>query len=789
MDGQWEKLILAPREAGKFLTFCLQFGRSRTSAQARTMSTWQNEIRERLLELRRAIRRYLVLEGLAVVGVLLIGWFWLTYLIDVGYFQTTRLELPKGFRTFAVVAGLAVVCGSAIAWLFTRVLRPLRLESLALLVENRFPVFNGRLMSALNSYVSDGKAGVWMAERNVQDAADRLKDVDVMDVLNPIPLRRWASGAAALIVSVAIFGATNADAMSRWSDAYLRGRTGYWDRFRQTELKLAVVRQPGDVEVEFVDGTAKHARGSHLTLIASVPEGREIPERVVLSVRSVSAKSQAIDQEVPMTPSGDGRFRHTVLRVAEDVELFLTGGDYTTARPYYVDVVDPPHIDSAVLECVFPEYTGMNTAVNQTVAVQSSLVELPFGTRFTLRAKSNKPVESVALAGPDAEESGIAVGQADGSPQWSFIGQVGATEASEGIVFQSGRPVEITLRDTDGLTSTSPIELTLVPKVDAPPIVAARASGFGSSVTRKARLPYAGALADDYALAEAWFEYGVVVREETIETSRQPLGVDVPGRKEVVLSEADTALDLRPLGLSVGEQIRLAVAASDTNDLTGPGVGRSDSSVLTIVSDEELLALLYDKEMNLRKRFEEILEEVTGTRNDIRLAQQKAKDGGDNETWNQISAAAEQAVLSVRKNETETRSIIVLFEDIRAELVNNRVDTADMLNRIDRGIVGPLTNVISKDYPAAETDLLSARERTRREVAFDEVVRPLGAAEASLSRLVLNLEAVLEEMQRRQSFNESIEALIRLIELQKKLKEKTAERSVDDFFGDGDLFE
>lgn len=760
------------------------------------MSHWQDEIRDRLSELRSAIRRYLLLEGVAVVVVLLGAWFWLTYLVDVGYFGTTRLELPHGLRTAALVVGLGGIALAAGSWLFTRVWRPLQMDSLALLLERKFPEFNGRLMSALRSYVPEGDAAAMMAERNEQEAADRLRDVDVLEVLNPLPLRRWSMAAGALFVSVVVFGATNASGMGRWADAYLRGKTGYWDPFRKTEITLQLIRQPGDVEVAFEDGVAKHARGAHLTLIASVPEGREVPDRVTLTVRSVGSRGEAIDQEIPMTPSGVGRFRHTVLRVVDDLRIDLTGGDYTTTEPYYVDVVDAPRLDGVELVCTFPDYTGLNDDANRVVPVQSNTVELPYGTHVQIQARANKPLQAVRLGGVDVTAAGLGeVAMIDAEPTaWSAEGVVGPLSAlrtrsiligeSTIIGFESGEPLEITLTDTDGLTSQQPIELTFLAKRDAAPLVAVQPRGVGTSVTRQARLPFGGTLADDYALNEAWFAYEVRTGKDVAESAKQLLDVDVSGRRQSELDEELSALDLRPLGLAVGQQMKLSIAASDTNDLTGPGIGRSETTSLTIVSDEELLGILYDKELNLRQRFERILEEVTETRDDIRLARDKANNDGDAETWSQLSAAAEQAVLAIRKNDGETRSIVALFRDIRAELVNNRVDTEDMLQRIDRGIVGPLDRILDEDFPESERAIIVARDVTRGDLDFASASSPLSDATNQLDRLVARLQAVLDEMQRRQSYNQLIKELQRLIELQKGLQKKTEEKSVEDLFGD-----
>src|SRR5947208_17146539 len=66
--------------------------------------------------LRGTIRRYVALEGLAVVGLYLALWFWVGLLFDFGIFKALGLdwvqELPRGFRgtlLVLLVGGLVAV--------------------------------------------------------------------------------------------------------------------------------------------------------------------------------------------------------------------------------------------------------------------------------------------------------------------------------------------------------------------------------------------------------------------------------------------------------------------------------------------------------------------------------------------------------------------------------------------------------------------------------------------------------------------------------------------------------
>src|SRR5690606_16084143 len=159
---------------------------------------------------------------------------------------------------------------------------------------------------------------------------------------------------------------------------------------------------------------------------------------------------------------------------------------------------------------------------------------------------------------------------------------------------------------------------------------------------------------------------------------------------------------VRPLELSVGQKLILTLFARDADDVTGPHENHGEVYSFNVVSAEELLAQLYDKEMNLRQRFEQIMAEVQETREDLAAQQERVReaagllsgpragaadaDGELSARRSALDAAADRRLSAIRKNHTETRSIEELFGEIRAEMVNNRVDTSSALERIDEGI-------------------------------------------------------------------------------------------------------
>jgi hypothetical protein len=153
----------------------------------------RRRVRNPLDRLRGTIRRYVSLEGAAVLGLYLALWFWIGLLLDYGLFRLFTFDwvqsTPWGFRAgvlAVIVAGLlAAVALNVLARLF----REFRDSALALVLERRFPELLGdRLITAVE--LADTRRAVEqgyslaMIEQTVQEAAERVEKVPLNEVFD-----------------------------------------------------------------------------------------------------------------------------------------------------------------------------------------------------------------------------------------------------------------------------------------------------------------------------------------------------------------------------------------------------------------------------------------------------------------------------------------------------------------------------------------------------------------------------------------------------------------------------
>lgn len=804
-----------------------------------------------LERLRSRIRSYVLFEGIALVVVVLGALFWGSFLVDWGYFQVSRLELPRWFRATVLIAGIGLIAAGATSWIVLRLVRAFRSKALALVLERRFPELDDRLITAVEAAESSeadaSPVTSAMLRHTIIEAARTASSLDLGSVFDRKPLRRAIMTASVLVASILGLAVTNGAAMERWIAGYLGLKDGYWPR--ETELVVKVLVQPGDQIRDFIDGRYKHAKGSDLTLIVEVPSGRKAPNQIRLDARLASGRGNV---RAYLTRVGDQPYQYTFAGLLDDADLWVTGGDFTNARPYRIQVVQPPEIQSVALHCLYPEYTGLNERregkiVRATQQVNGAQTSLPLATDFVLNLTANKSLGYIRIEGdagadrweielrapgisngatsassPEWPPETIALKSQDGRPEvrvpfpgsitqeiWSAQGDSvalpfvlapdgltslparirAADEKKQPIEFPLPIPpdslIRVTLIDRDQITSTAPAKFTINGIVDQPPLVTTELKGIGSSITRKARIPISGMLTDDYGVVSARFDYKVDEAE-----SWSPREFQVAPRqslREFELRRAEDEpferFDVLPLDLSIGQKLTVSVSALD-----GCNVGEAHRSLgqkyaFSIVSEEELLSMLYAREINIRKRFEQVIVEMKQTRDVLSKARSQVEEAAtlkksgakpDDEKLATLSlglsSAADRSLQAIRKNSVETSGIETSFADIREELVNNAADTPLLLERLDGKIIGPLKRINGTDFPAADGSLglfkLALEKNTSPSASLDEAADTVDA-------MISRMEQVLSEMRELAKFHEVVEQLKANIKAQQELLEET----------------
>ncbi len=634
-----------------------------------------SELKSVLTQLRSRIRRYVFLEGAALILAVLGGLFWLSLAVDHAWFQISRLELPRWFRAGFDVVVVGLVAFLLLSWIGLRLLRSYRTKALALVLERRFPELDDRLVTAVElaetGSADQGKLTVAMAGRTIDDAVKATRQLDLASVFDRKPLQRAFVAAAVALASIGGLAVASNSTLRTWKDSFVDLDAEYWRR--ETGLTIRVIAQPGDIIREFKDQSYKHARGADLTLQIDVEEGRKAPERVQLKYRLANGRGSGT---VLCSRVGDDTFRHSLAALLDDVEFYVYGGDFVNRTPYRVQIVEPPELKQVELACFYPAYTRMRNPestvenpLRDIVPVRGTQVELPIETDLLLNATSNKPLTQVRMqfGGYELTFAASEKGEArlvhrseedevlenrdipaeefskwvtDGGTKISvpFILTSSETDAArsraESLMTEVGRPfvlapdtnLRIYLEDADGILTAEPSRIQMGGIVDEAPVVETSLRGIGTSITRKASIPVLGRLVDDYGLASAQFEFKVDdVEEADVRPFENPLTPyqDGSSRRDFELKRNDgeefERFDVLSLDLSLGQKLVLSVVATDEDNLNGPHRSRGERYAFKVVSNEELQSVLYQRELNLRAQFERVITETKQTQQDLIL--------------------------------------------------------------------------------------------------------------------------------------------------------------------------
>ncbi len=784
-----------------------------------------------LRRLRRSIRSYVLLEGTAFVVALICILFWISLGLDWAHFQLRHLELPVWFRKAFIIGTAGLFLLSFTTWVFLRLVRSLRTKALALLLERRFPELDDRLITAveLPESLSGREEPLTrsMLNRTIEEVSRATDGLALGDLFDKARLFRVVAAALLLVASIGGLAWANEQALHRWSRAYVGWEDEYW--IRETQLQVAVLVQPGDRIKRFKDMTYKHPRGSDLTLLVEVPEGKNVPDQITMDYQLATGRGNG---RVLLTKVDERLFRHSFGSILDDVDFWVQGGDFINRRPYHVTSVAAPRIDQVVLKCDYPDYTGLDTLdengtpVREVRRVQGTQISLPMETDFQLVATANKPLVSVRVQ-TERFELNLSQNQAsvtflspDGEPQRSFplprepfiatsddapsqqsfqlpfllTASSTALESESSPTFPLPIAADSTLRiyleDQDEIISIEPARLILNGIADQPPTVETELRGIGTAITRKATIPIAGSISDDYGVTKARFHFRVDNDEKWRNRPLRNSPEGEPKRFQLARNKAQQfeQFEVLPLDLSIGQKLALTVHAEDGDNLNGPNASRGERYVFKIVSNEELLTLLYGRELNLRRRFEQIISEVQDTRKDLTLHRSRAEDADqlresrpepekDSEQDSQlntidtaVSLSVGRALHRILKNHTEANVIEESFGEILEELVNNGVHTRQMVVRIDNLIVKPLGNINRTDFPRVDESISLCK------LAIEKNQNPIPKIDASLDAIAImlvHMKSVLAEMRDLVKFHEALKDLKLIIDAQQTLSEET----------------
>ncbi len=714
-------------------------------------------VTSKVRRLRWLVRWYVALEGLATATIVLGVAYWLALGLD------WALEPAPVVRVVMWAAVILAVTWVTVRYFLLRTFAYLSDTSLALLVERNNPQFKESLVTTLEA--ADRRRNLplgnhAMLRHTSGAAAEAVRDVSLRRLFRWGPLA-WKSGfAVALAASIVLFAFIDSQAFGFWIER-MQLSNQLWPR--RVQLYVVGFEERDGVRVFNV------ARDDNLDLQvrASIEGGHVAPGQVEIRYERADGRRGRspmikVGQALPGRDAAQ-QFRYTFQNVASDLRFDLVGGD-DRIRDLRLHVVERPQIERIVLDCEYPIYMDRTP---RSIPVVSGRVELPEGARAVCRVKATKPLSQVQVHDTSEQDNLATVIDAEDPQEFHFDLAAGRED----------QVLLLTVRDTEGVENREPYRIVVSVIADLPPEISVALRGIGTAITPQATIPLAGKVSDEYGLDEVWYEYQVDKQSpQRRELASQPQGArkfDDFDRFDLALSDPESRRRL--VALSPGQKLTLSVQASDAYNLgEGPHVGSSQRFLLDVVTDSELRALLEKRELSLRQRFEAIYEKMVGTRELL----DRIETGAPTEVEEAERLRRRQRdhlrIGGCRQNATqlsyETLGVAEGFDEIVAELVNNRVDTEELKTRLEQGISEPLRQIGGELLPVLETRLQQLLQ------GFDESVEVdtrLQQAKVQADVVVEAMKQVLDRMLELESYNELVELLRGIVAEQKQLHEQT----------------
>jgi hypothetical protein len=328
--------------------------------------------------------------------------------------------------------------------------------------------------------------------------------------------------------------------------------------------------------------------------------------------------------------------------------------------------------------------------------------------------------------------------------------------------------------------------------------------GIGSAVTPNAVLPLKGQIVDDYKIQKAWIELSTPERTLPVEYQR----LSPKGDLESSIDLAELARAGLKLTVDDGSEIELVTKANDFFALGDESfnVGVGDKYTLELVSPNRLLRMLERLEVGERRRLEQIFEEVSNIRSYLSRTRKSdnpdtntasdtdVDEPGDTQNARQRQQAmrivfGQRSALQASKSAQEIKAVASAFENLRMQLINNRIDAKDRNERLEKSIVAPLRAIPAGPLKQLSS-LIAELNKTLKQIdkgMGDDRAESVAANLTDQSILktdevLKEIDAVLAMLVKYESQNELLEIVRRLIAEQEALMKKTRDKQQQDAF-------
>jgi hypothetical protein len=710
----------------------------------------------RLSRFRGRLRRLVAVRGFSRLVVVIVGSVLALGLAD----YVVRFEDP-GMRVInsLVAVGLVGWAGYRYVWRALTV----RLGDLRLAreVQRQVPGLDDRLATAiefLRQPDDDPTAGSPALRRAVIAEAEReTATLDFASLLDPRPATRSAI-IAVMVVLIGAILATLDPVACRTAVARLARPLGSvaWPQRNHLELRRRVERI---------------ARGQSFEVEVVAAEGTSLPAEVRIQYRFTRPDGSTTVETDRMRRQGSAMFARRE-NVARPFSYRVEGGDDRSQPWIDLVVVEPPAVESLTVRLIPPDYTGWPAYESHRQ------IRALVGTRAEFHGRVTRPLASAALV---LDERRSIPAELLGEREFRLPAENGPP-----IVLEHSGAYGLVLTDRQGIAETEAerFEIRVVP--DGPPSASIEQPTGNVYVTPRGSVRLCVTAKDDLAVAaiDLVFSRGENVDAKSLRLSvyrgpkrpaPQPAFTPAP-----VLGPIDYRWELGPLNLPPRTAITYYVEA---HDYAG-AVGRSESRRVAVVSAEELLERLAERQATLASELSRVATLAKDSRVQVGAMAGRWDETGRLEQLDVDHLQA--AAMGQRQAETSltsrTEGVAMHASAILADVEDNRLEAPGITQRM-QSLLAEIDRLAREHLPTIDQQLTTAIKSAQIRLAAADKHADRGDLKNALAettrhqdQLLASLEQMLGQVAQWQNYRRFHRDLADVLRQQEDLNRATLDQ-------------
>ena len=558
-------------------------------------------------------------------------WRWLTFsegvLMCIGILACTMtgalvcfaLPLPRWLRIAIILLGLGIGIWTLVWFLLRPLRRKLTDATVAAHLEKTEPAFQSRILSAvqLKGTLAENQFGYApeFVEQLIFETAREVERIQPKQVFasehRHIKRNAGVAGLAMGILLLTHF---------LWLPTAFKGFAQTFQAIPKTPQEVLNVQisdvHPGNINVE---------HGTDVTITANVSGHLGAPVALYYRIGSQETNQDreglptVRDQEV--SPTGGHRageewhslemhrslteilYSATIENVDRGLQYYITSKEVASEK-YQIRVNREPGVKQFQMQLSFPAYTQLPP---QTLEANVGDIYALFGTEVVFTGDSNKPLASAYLDFEESEDVSLEITESGEMETWRGTGDGTATRIDGTFIARKSENYSIRLIDAEnGLTNRNPIRYTVNVIKDAAPdvdiIEPARDSVLDDAMFVELKVE----ATDDHGIQALQLVYRVE-REDAAE-------VNVPLKQWEPLTAQQSVFvtytwDVDAVGMFPGETLAYYVQALDTDNISGPNVGKSLTYTLRFPSLSEMYDEISAEQQTEQHGIEELFDE------------------------------------------------------------------------------------------------------------------------------------------------------------------------------------